>query len=145
MSATVATGSGPTRHTVDSSVLVAGFASWHEHHVPARRALQGAVMIGHALLESYSVLTRMPPPHRVPGSVAAAFLDRVTTSTPLTLGASSHGALPSRLAGAAVTGGATYDALIAATAAEAGVALVSLDARAATTYRALGVEHRLLL
>ena len=43
-----------------------------------------------------------------------------------------------------IVGGAVYDALVAVTAREAGATLVSLDHRAARTYRAVAVEHRLL-
>ena len=101
----------------DTSVLVAAFASWHEHHRVARRALGGVRLIAHSLLETYSVLTRLPPPHRVQARVAADFLEQVTTSPPLVLTATAMGALPRRLAESGITGGATYDALIAATAA----------------------------
>lgn len=130
--------------TADSSVLVAGFASWHELHAPARRALAGTRMTGHALLEAYSVLTRLPPPHRAPADVAAAFLDHVTTSEPLVLSAAATRDLPERLAALGVSGGATYDALIAATALESDAELLSLDVRAVTTYRSMAVRHRLI-
>jgi hypothetical protein len=47
---------------VDTSVVVAGFASWHESHHRARRTLDGGVsLIGHCALETYSVLTRLLP------------------------------------------------------------------------------------
>ncbi|MEX2240756.1 MAG: PIN domain-containing protein [Burkholderiales bacterium] len=49
----------------DTSVVVAAFASWHEGHAAALRALGRGVRVpAHVLLESYSVLTRLPPPHR---------------------------------------------------------------------------------
>ena len=128
----------------DSSVLVAGFASWHERHGVAREALVGATVVGHALLEAYSVLTRLPPPHRTPAAVAAAFLVELADTAPLVLGGSSWATLPSRLASAGVVGGATYDALIAVTALEAGAELLSLDLRAAATYRSVGARYRLL-
>jgi hypothetical protein len=47
----------------DTSVVVAAFASWHEHHLRARKALDGGLqMIDHCALETYSVLTRLPAP-----------------------------------------------------------------------------------
>lgn len=50
----------------DTSVLVAGFATWHEGHEAAVRALnRGVHLIAHAAVETYSVLTRLPPPHRI--------------------------------------------------------------------------------
>ena len=129
---------------VDTSVLVAGFASWHESHVVARRTLGAAQIVAHCLLEAYSVLTRLPPPHRVPGSLAADFFDRVVTSEPLELSPADVRVLPARLAGWVISGGASYYALIAATAMEFRADLVSLDVRAMTTYRLVGVRHRLL-
>ena len=48
--------------TADTSVLVAGFASWHESHAAAREALRCARVVAHSLVETYSVLTRLPPP-----------------------------------------------------------------------------------
>lgn len=50
---------------VDSSVVIAAFATWHEYHVIARKAMTARPrLIAHAAVESYSVLTRLPPPHR---------------------------------------------------------------------------------
>lgn len=46
---------------------------------------------------------------------------------------------------ARLTGGAIYDALIAATANHAGATLLSRDRRAAATYEALGVEYELVI
>jgi predicted nucleic acid-binding protein len=43
-----------------------------------------------------------------------------------------------------LTGGAAYDALIAATALRAGASLVSLDRRALATYQTVGVGFELL-
>lgn len=129
---------------VDSSVLVAAFASWHERHGQARQVLGGARVIGHALMESYSVLTRLPQPHRAPPDVAAAFLAESTAQAPLVLSAERWLDLPGRLASLRVSGGAAYDALIAETAREADAVLLSLDVRAAPTYRAVGARYRLL-
>lgn len=62
---------------VDSSVVVAAFASWHERHDLATSALDERPSApAHALLESYSVLTRLPAPMRAPGSVVRDFLAR---------------------------------------------------------------------
>lgn len=50
---------------VDSSVAVAAFGEWHVLNEPARAVLdEGAALPAHALLETYSVLTGFPPPHR---------------------------------------------------------------------------------
>ena len=59
----------------DSSLAVAAFASWHERHEPARKALDGGLrLIEHCALETYSVLTRLPSPHRSPGNLIRDFL-----------------------------------------------------------------------
>ena len=49
-----------------------------------------------------------------------------------------------RLAGAGIAGGAVYDALIGLTAAQHGAELVTRDVRAAATYEALAVPHRVI-
>jgi predicted nucleic acid-binding protein len=43
-----------------------------------------------------------------------------------------------------VTGGAVYDALIAATVKHAGAKLLTRDRRALRTYQVIGVDHELL-
>ena len=59
----------------DTSVVIAAFASWHENHQAARRALDnGLRLVEHCAVETYSVLTRLPAPHRVAGSVVGDFL-----------------------------------------------------------------------
>ena len=130
--------------TVDSSVLIAAFSSWHDHHAAADDAVEGARTVGHTLLEAYSVLTRLPAPFRVSADVVSAFLDDLTVEPPLVPDAETLGGLPGRLAADGITGGAVYDALVAVTSAGAGAELVSLDARAARTYRAMGVRYRML-
>jgi hypothetical protein len=60
---------------VDSSVVVAAFATWHEHHALARAAMSNRPrLVAHAAVESYSVLTRLPPPHRANPSIVHAFI-----------------------------------------------------------------------
>jgi predicted nucleic acid-binding protein len=130
---------------LDSSVLIAAFAEWHESHQLARAECKRRVYpIGHALAETYSVLTRLPEPHRAEASMVAAFLQQRPFADPLVLDAEETRALPSRLAALGVTGGATYDALIALTAATHDAVLVTLDQRAVPTYRRCGVRHELL-
>ncbi|MDP9430072.1 MAG: PIN domain-containing protein [Actinomycetota bacterium] len=90
------------------------------------------------------MLTRLPPPHRVPRELAAEILEHMAATEPLTLPAGEAGRLPRLLVDRGVAGGAAYDALIAATALHHGAELVSLDIRAVTTYRAIGAAHRLL-
>lgn len=129
----------------DTSVVVAAFASWHEQHAAADRAIaQGARLVAHSALEVYSVLTRLPPPHRAPAALVRDFLEARFPEPYLTLDAAGHRALVPRFVALGIAGGATYDALISATAAHAGATLVSCDGRAATTYERFGVQVELL-
>lgn len=130
---------------VDSSVVIAAFASWHEQHEPARRALDsGPEVVGHAVAESYSVLTRLPPPHRAPAALVRDFLvDRFPNPYLVLSGARLRDLLPS-LADTDIFGGATYDALIGLTAREFGAELLSCDRRAAVVYETVDVRPRWL-
>ena len=74
------------KRTVDTSVLVAAFGSWHMSHQVARRALGNAfVPIAHTLLEAYSTLTRMPAPVRVTPADALTYLESCVDRTPVAL------------------------------------------------------------
>lgn len=129
--------------TADSSVLVAAFGPWHERHAAAESALRAvSELTAHAELEAYSVLTRLPDPHRAPADVAAAYLRERCPGRRLVLAAASRRRLVGRLAEARLTGGWVYDALIAATAAEHRLELLTCDARAEHTYRRLGVRYQ---
>ena len=129
----------------DTSVLVAGFATWHDGHRQAVHALnRGVHLIGHAALETYSVLTRLPPPHRVAPAAVHAFLAGITTSDYLMLDAVSYRDLIGQLAAHDVTGGAGYDALIGFTAKSAGATLLTRDLRAIPTYERLRVDIELV-
>lgn len=130
---------------VDSSVVIAAFASWHERHEDARQVLDAQPQVaGHAVAESYSVLTRLPPPHRAPAAVVRDFLVDRFPQPYLTLPGDRLRDLLPLLADRGIAGGATYDALIGLTATEFNAELVSCDRRASTTYAALEVRARLL-
>jgi predicted nucleic acid-binding protein len=129
----------------DTSVVVAAFASWHEQHDAARRVLDADVrLVDHCALETYSVLTRLPPPHRSPAAVVTAFLRARFTQPYLRLDAARYRSFVLDLAARAIQGGAAYDALVAATAAAAGATLVTCDRRAAKVYDAYGVPFEWL-
>ncbi|HEY7951979.1 MAG TPA: PIN domain-containing protein [Solirubrobacteraceae bacterium] len=129
----------------DTSVVLPALLSDHDTHQPAADALGACTAtVAHVALEAYSVLTRLPPPHRAEAATAAAVLKARLPHAYLTLSATSCAALSSRLAAAGVSGGSAYDGLIALTALEHEIELVSRDTRAARTYRALGVRFRLL-
>jgi len=112
---------------LDTSVLVAGLCSWHESHANTLRALGAADKRGElivpapALVEAYSVMTRLPAPHRLAPQDAQEILSRSFEERSSVVGLT--GAETWRLvrdaAGGGVAGGATYDALILACARKA--------------------------
>jgi predicted nucleic acid-binding protein len=130
----------------DTSVLVAAFASWHEHHDVAFAAIRRLdAVVAHCLLETYSVLTRLPAPHRMTAEVASRYLQgSFGGHRVLGLAPQSQRKLVTSLAKWGITGGAVYDALIAAVCGRARATLLTLDGRAHQTYAALGVSHELL-
>lgn len=128
----------------DTSLVIAAFASWHESHEVARRALDGGLrLIEHCALETYSVLTRLPPPHRTSGEVVREFLTARFPEPWLRMSEEAYRgfflALPER----GVTGGAAYDALVAATAAGCDAELVTCDRRALPVYERYGLRVQL--
>jgi len=105
---------------VDSSVVIAAFATWHEHHALARKAMSSRPrLVAHAAVESYSVLTRLPPPHRAHPSIVHAFITERFTDPFLTLSEAGYQELLATVAVRQILGGPAYDALIAFTAAGA--------------------------
>ncbi len=131
---------------VDSSVVIAAFASWHEHHAVARKAMAARPrLIAHAAVESYSVLTRLPPPHRASPDIVHAFITGRFTEPFLILSETGYQELLATVAAGQILGGPAYDALIAFTAAEHNATLMSLDQRAAAMYETVGAQVEQLL
>lgn len=129
----------------DTSLVVAAFASWHESHEAARRALDGGLrLVEHCALETYSVLTRLPPPHRVSGELVRDFLAVRFAQPYLRLGEQAYRDFILGLTDHGVSGGAAYDALVAATAAANGVELLTCDRRAVPVYERYGLQVKLL-
>jgi predicted nucleic acid-binding protein len=129
----------------DTSLVVAAFASWHENHAVARRALDGGLrLVEHCALETYSVLTRLPAPHRVSGAVVRDFLGERFPQPFLKLSARAYKDFVLGLPEHDVTGGSAYDALVASTAAAFGAELVTCDRRALPIYERYGVRIRIL-
>lgn len=129
----------------DTSLVVAAFATWHERHGAARRALDGGLrLIEHCALETYSVLTRLPPPHRSAGTVVREFLQIRFPQPFLRLSAPAYREFVFGLADVGIDGGAAYDALVAATAAGCDAELVTCDRRALPIYERYGVRTQFL-
>ena len=133
--------------TADTSILVASFASWHEHHEIAFSAISSIdAVVAHCLLETFSVLTRLPAPHRMAPGIVASFLDHnFPKYAVFALPPTEQRKLISTCAARGLAGGAVYDALIAATCAHHDLKLITLDERARQTYALLGVAHDLLV
>jgi predicted nucleic acid-binding protein len=129
----------------DTSLIVAAFASWHEQHEAAHRALDtGVRLVEHCALETYSVLTRLPPPHRVPSAVVRNFLQARFPRPFLRLSPRGYRNFLFELPEQGIMGGAVYDALVAATAAEHDAELLSCDRRAMTTYERYEIAFSLI-
>ncbi len=127
--------------TADSSVVIAGFASWHTRHEAALKVLRGiGDLVAHAEVECYSVLTRLPEPFQIAPDDMAGYLRKRYPGKRMVLPESARRDLVGRLAGLSIAGGAVYEAMVAATAAHHGYRLLSCDRRARSTYERLGVE-----
>ena len=120
-----------TRYLCDTSGLIAAVSSWHEHHERTRseierreRSDEQVVVAGHSLAETYSVLTRLPAPHRLRADDAIALIEGNWRETPIVhlTGSEMWGALREAQRRELI-GGQMYDALIA---------LAALKARAST-------------
>jgi predicted nucleic acid-binding protein len=124
---------------LDTSVVIAALLSWHESHEAAAAALEdaladpaGAVLPLPALVEAYSVMTRLPAPHRLrPGDAAEVLRSSLCGRARLvTLDEAGAWLLIASLADSGIAGGRAYDALIAACARAAPAErLVTLNGR----------------
>ncbi|WP_333890034.1 type II toxin-antitoxin system VapC family toxin [Mycolicibacterium gadium] len=144
-SADFAMTSSADRWACDTSVAIAGLDPNHEAHLVCRRALVELrpALAGHAVFETYSVLTRLPVPLRLSAGqaesvLAMAFPDECWLDT---IGTRD---LRERLARLDIVGGSVYDALVGHAAATNHRALLTRDRRAERTYRSLDVEYRFL-
>ncbi|MFV0493474.1 type II toxin-antitoxin system VapC family toxin [Mycobacterium sp.] len=100
-------------------------------------------LAGHAAVELFSVLTRLPPPYRL-GPDAALRLVQTNFPHSRALFAADTWGLLAEFAAAGLAGGAVYDGLVGAAARKHQLPLVSCDRRAESTYRTLGVDYLLL-
>jgi predicted nucleic acid-binding protein len=130
----------------DTSVAVAAALPWHEAHPVARSALTGEKtrVIAQVAIETYSVLTRLPPPQRVPAAVARDYLVEMFELPPIVLAAEEYEGLLDLAVAAQIGGGAVYDAIVAASARALDATLLTLDRRAAPTYQRVGAAFTLL-
>jgi predicted nucleic acid-binding protein len=113
---------------VDSSVLVAAVLAGHEHHMASHLELErlagsdpGPWLPVHALVEAYSVLTRLPLPHRLAAHDARALLQGSFGSWRLAGPPPDIWTFLSEAADDSIVGGTIYDALIIESALSVGV------------------------
>jgi predicted nucleic acid-binding protein len=106
----------------DSNVMIKALAQWQADHQIARDEIEGRlrageamVLAGHAVLETFSVLTRMPAPYRISPSQALRAIsgDYLERGSFVALEAEAYPDLLADLAARRVAGGRTYDAVIA--------------------------------
>ena len=126
---------------LDTSVAVPLLVSTHRAHADVVRWWNGrpVALSGHAMAETYSVLTRLPGDLRV-APVDAARLLTERFEEPLLIGPDTAGRVPEVLSQLGIAGGATYDGLVALAAREHGAELATRDARARATYETVGVR-----
>ncbi|HEY6742163.1 MAG TPA: PIN domain-containing protein [Lapillicoccus sp.] len=133
------------RIAVDTSVAVALLVGAHTAHqaVAAWARGRNLFLSGHAAVETFSVLTRLPGDARVAPSDARLLIDENFEAV-LPMSARRAASVHRKLAEYSIAGGAVYDAVIALAAHEHGAALATRDSRARSTYEAFGVEIVLL-
>jgi predicted nucleic acid-binding protein len=104
--------------------MVAAVSIWHEHHEPAAREINKRLSRGEtvvsaapALVETFSVLTRFPPPHRLAAADAIRLLDANFLADDfevVALGANDYRDLIHGAPKRSIAGGRIYDEVIIA-------------------------------
>ena len=130
-----------TALALDTSVAIPLLVQTHRAHLDVRRWCNGreVSLSGHAVPETYSVLTRLPGDLRLTPSDAARLITE-RFADPLLLGPDVASRLPAVLGELGIAGGAVYDALVALAAVEHDAELATRDARAKATYDAVGAR-----
>jgi len=129
----------------DTSVAVAALDTSHAAHAQCHRRVveTGAALAGHAAVETYSVLTRMPGQMRLDGPSACTVLD-VSFPERCWLDAEAAEELLKLCGPLGIVGGAVYDALVGHAALVHHRTLLTRDRRAQRTYDLLGVTYEQL-
>jgi len=130
-----------TTLALDTSVAISLLVQKHREHAAIVRwcGSRELMLSGHALAETYSVLTRLPGDLRLSPADAARLLAD-WFGTPLLLGAETAARLPEVLSELGVAGGAVYDALVGLAAVEHDASLATRDIRAKATYEMVGAR-----
>ena len=140
------------RIAFDSSYLIALLSDWHERHLKTVRSYQHwrdrdaqVILPVHAVLECYSVLTRIPAPYRLLPDIARQAIHENFARTALVAGVKSGGVWDriENLSRLGVRGGNVYNALIAWCAADAGATvLLTWNLKHFTAIAPAGIEAR---
>lgn len=130
---------------VDTSVAVPLVVEDHRFHDEVFAALADRTLglSGHAAFETYSVLTRLPPPLRLTPRAAARVMDANFPASVL-LDAAAGRELLTSLASLDIAGGSVYDALVATAAKQHGARLATRDRRAIPVYRVLEADLEII-
>lgn len=126
---------------VDTSIAVPLLVDRHPGHGQVTRWARGRTLAlsGHAAVEAYSVLTRLPQGLQAPAADVARVI-RSRFGRPYLLDVEDAAGLVDVLGDLGVIGGAVYDALVGLAAARHDVGLATQDRRALPTYRAVGAR-----
>jgi predicted nucleic acid-binding protein len=129
---------------LDTSAAIPLLTMSHTAHDVVRAAVRGLTLglAGHAAIETYSVLTRLPGSDRLDASGAERVIGASFPAS-VVLSVEAGRRSIAVLSAAGIAGGSVYDGLVALAARETGVPLLTRDRRAAAAYTALGVEFRL--
>lgn len=127
---------------LDTSVAVALLVSDHSAHERTIAQLpQGSLgLSGHAVFETFSVITRLPN-HRVSPAVAHTL---ISENFPRSIAYRATLEDLDEISRASLAGGQVYDALVALAARSVDRTLLTRDERAMPTYLAMGVDVVLL-
>ena len=115
------------RYLPDTPCLIALLCDWHEHHQPTLRDMERRrtagdrlVLAAPALVEAYSVLTRLPAPFRLTEQDAMNLLEaNWRKAETVSLGPQEYWKTLQAAAVQGIGGGQIYDAVIAACARKA--------------------------
>jgi len=131
---------------LDSSVAVPLIIENHPFHPALEKWAANKPQLylsGHALAETYSIVTRLQEPFRVTPKQAQQVIDGSFAGT-LTPQPDSYSRIHQLLAKVGISGGSTYDGLVALAALDNQATLVTRDMRALGIYDALGVKTEVI-
>ncbi len=121
------------RFALDANYIVALLLDSHEFHQPTLEDYESRlvrrevpVVPVHSLAEAFSVMTRMPAPYRLTGTVAAKLLERnfARVAEVPDLTGRAMWDLVAEFGASGLSGGLIYGAMIARSACEAGASVI---------------------